>query len=345
MTKRAMKNGLTRWFALWRPRYRGLLVQLGLAGLVAAGLEFAQNRLLQLITQVLGQPLAADHEAPAEGPALLPSVFQEGGAVGTGWRTAFVCLGLFVLVKIVGATVGYWKTRASGRLKVQSEDDMEAEILDHLLRKDDAFFSRHSPAETVSRLAVDVFRVSDRRPLIMSIWWSVLLILGNFVFFVMRDWRMALLALAGCLAGAVWTQRMTRHVTQIDSDYLRQNDSVKSRFEDFLKAASEVQVGGLYSWARHRLSQAQEPRTQTYMRYVRLSAVLSAGSLIAYLLTFVSMIVVIRLRASGKGNESWALVPVVIWAMPTLFESASQIIMQNLQLQLAGTSIKRLLEY
>ena len=340
-----MNSGLARWFSLWHPRYRVFLVQLGLAGIVAAGLEFAQNRLLQLITQALAPPLGADHEAPVELPAWLTSPFRGEGVADSGWRVAFICLGLFVLVKGVDAALGYWKALVSGRLKGQSEDDMESEILSHLLRKDEAFFSRHSPAETVSRLAVDVYRVSDRRPLIMSTWWSVLLIMGNLVFFVLKDWRMAMLAMGGCLAGALWTRRMTRTVSQMDSDYLRQNDGVKSRFEDYLKAAPEVQVGGLYSWVRNRFGEAQEPRTRTYMKYVRLGAVLNVGSLVAYLLTFVSMILVVHLRASGRASESWTLVPVVIWAVPTLFECASQIIMQNLQLQLANTSVKRLLEY
>jgi ABC-type multidrug transport system fused ATPase/permease subunit len=339
-----MNNGLASWFAVWHPRYRVFLFQLAIAGVGAAVLEFAQNRLLQLITQALAQSPSSDPDA-ATLPSWLPFDLHSGGSAEAGWRVAFICLGLFVVVKGIDAAVEYWKARVSGRLKVKSEDDMESEILGHLLRKDEAFFSRHSPAETVSRLAVDVYRISDRRPLIMNAMWSVLLILGNLAFFVLKDWWMALLALAGCLAGAIWTQRMTRHVKQMDCDYMRQDDSVKSRFEDYLRAAAEVQVGRLHSWVRNRLGEVQEPRTRTYMKYVRLSAALNVGSIVAYLLTFVSMIVVIRLRASGHGSESWTLVPVVIWAMPTLFGSASQIIMQNVQLQLANTSIKRLLEY
>jgi ABC-type multidrug transport system fused ATPase/permease subunit len=340
-----MKNGLTGWFALWHPRYRAFLVQLALAGIAAAGLEFAQNRLLQGLTQAMAQPPSADHDAPGAVPASLPSAAGEKAAEAP-WRAAFVCLGLFVLAKGVNAAVEYWKARVSGRLKVQSEADMEREILGHLLRKDETFFSRHSPGETVSRLAIDLYRVSDRRPMIMSMWWSMLLIAGNFAFFLLKDWRMALIALGGCLAGAVWARRVTSHVRQMDYDYLRQNDCVKSRFEDFLRAAAEVQVGRLYAWVRNRFCEVQEPRTRTYVKYVRLSAVLTAGGVAAYLLTFVSMLVVIfHLRTSAAGGEAWTLVPVVIWAMPTLFGSASQIILQNLQLQFANTSIKRLMEY
>ncbi len=333
------KNGLTSWFAFWHPRYRVFVLQLVVAGITSACFEFGQNKLLQMVTEALGAPSSAAAGASAAAPATPPAT------AGSGWHMAFLCLGGLVLVKALDAAGLYWKARVTGQLKVQSEADMEKEILSHLLRKDEAFFSRHSPAETVSRLAVDLSRVGDRRPVYMNAWWSLLVIVGNFVFFVLKDWRMAMVALAGCVAGAVWTQRMTRTVKTMDTDYLRQNDSVRSRFEDFLRAAAEVQVGRLYPWIRNRFGEAQAPRTRTYMKVVRLSAMLNVGSTVAYLLTFVSMIaVILHLRASG-GGESWTLVPVVIWAMPKLFGSASSIIMQNLQLQLANNSVKRLLEY
>jgi ABC-type multidrug transport system fused ATPase/permease subunit len=338
-----MKNGLKSWFAFWHPRYRVFLVQLVVAGITSACLEFGQDKLLQMVTESLGQAPAA---ATAGAAASQPSAAQSQGLASAGWKLAVACLAGLVLVKALDAAGIYWKTRVAGKLKVQSEDDMESEILGHLLRKDETFFSRHSPAETVSRLSVDLSRVSDRRPLFMSTWWSVLVIVGNFLFFVLKDWRMAMVALAGCLAGAVWTHRMTRTVKQIDSDYLRQDDRVKSRFEDFLRAAAEVQVGRFYPWIHSRFGEVQEPRTRTYMKVVRLSAMLNVGSTVTYLLTFVAMVaVILHLRASGGGDESWTLIPVVIWATPKLFGSASAIIMQNLQLQMANNSIKRLLEY
>lgn len=338
-----MDNGLKSWFAFWHPRYRVFLLQLVVAGITSACLEFGQDKLLQMVTESLGEPTAVATAGGAS--ASQPSVASQGLG-GAGWKLAFACLGGLVVVKALDAAGMYWKARVSGKLKVQSEDDMESEILGHLLRKDETFFSRHSPAETVSRLSVDLSRVSDRRPLIMSTWWSVLVIAGNFLFFVLKDWRMAMVALAGCLAGAVWTHRMTRTVKQMDSDYLRQNDSVKSRFEDFLRAAAEVQVGRLYPWIHNRFGEVQEPRTRTYMKVVRLSAMLNVGSTVTYLLTFVAMVaVILHLRTAGPGDTSWTLIPVVIWATPKLFGSASAIIMQNLQLQLANNSIKRLLEY
>jgi len=171
-----MKNGLKSWFAFWHPRYRVFLVQLVVAGITSACLEFGQDKLLQMVTESLGQAPAA---ATAGAAASQPSAAQSQGLASAGWKLAVACLAGLVLVKALDAAGIYWKTRVAGKLKVQSEDDMESEILGHLLRKDETFFSRHSPAETVSRLSVDLSRVSDRRPLFMSTWWSVLVIVGN----------------------------------------------------------------------------------------------------------------------------------------------------------------------
>ena len=45
---------------------------------------------------------------------------------------------------------------------------------------------------------------------LLSIWCSVVLILGNLAFFLQRDWRLALLGLASCAGGALLTYRITR---------------------------------------------------------------------------------------------------------------------------------------
>lgn len=335
-----MKKGLASWFAIWHPRYRAILVQLILAGALASGLVYVQNDLLGLLTGSLA--------APAQPAADRPGASAVLSDIATSLHVSLplLILGFFILARAVAAALEFWREYASGKLTIRTKDDMETEILANLLRKDDAFFSRHSPAETVNRLAVDLFRISSRRGDLMQIGWSLLLIGGNFVFFCSKDWRLAVVALGGCLAGTLWTHRLTRHVRRMDGDYLTHDDRVKSQFEDLLRAAGEVQVGRLGEKVRHRFTEGLAGRTTTFLRYVRLNATLVVGSIVSYLLTFVAMIIVVLYqRSTGRASEALALLPVVIWALPSLFGNASQLIYTNVKFQLARTSMDRLLEY
>jgi ABC-type multidrug transport system fused ATPase/permease subunit len=316
------------------------------AGTIAAALTYAQNDLLSLLTQSLAVGKAAGSAEPPARP--------EGGVPGNLSHLAaalriglpLLLLGLFIVVRLASSAVEFWKGHATGKLTIRSKDDLETEILSHLLRKDDAFFSRHSPAETVNRLAVDLYRVTQRRPNLTGLWWSALLLAGNIVYFLSKDWRLALVAVAACLAGALWTLRTTRPVKEMDASYLAQDDRIKARFEDFLRAAPEVQVGHLYGKIRHQFMGLLGDRSATYLRYVRLSGALRVGNTVSYLLAFVVMLLVVSyMRSTGAVSSALALVPVVVWALPSLFGNASELVFIRLQFQIARSSMDRLLEY
>jgi len=334
--EQTMKKGLASWFAIWHPRYRLILDQLLLAGTLAFGVVYLQNIFLRLLTESLSSTRISGI------PQVLSSI-----STSLHIGPSLLFLSLFILAGLAAAATEFWNVRASGKLAMRSKDDTETEVLVHLLRKDDTFFSRHSPAETVNRLAMDLYRVSDRRPNLMNVWRSSLLIIANLVFFLPVDWRLAIVPLAACVAGALWTRCMTRNVKEMDSDYMRQDDCVKSRFEDFLRAAPEVQVGRLYGKIRRDIGELQRDRSNTYRRYVRLRAVLGVGNTTSYLMAFVAMIIVVlHLRSAGTEYGALvALIPVVVMRLPQLFQNASQLVFLNLQFQLARTSMDRLLEY
>ena len=217
----------------------------------------------------------------------------------------------------------------------------------HLLHKDDAFFSSHSPAETVNRLTVDIFRVSQRRPNVMTVWWSSLLIAGNLVFFLQRDWRLALVGLASCAGGAWWTYRITRNVSSYDREFLTQDDRVKSKFEDLLRAAPEIQVCQLANQVRGQFEERQAGRSRLFARYVKLRAGLQVANIVSALLAFAAMIGILLWMSRNPSGRAAALVlvPAVIWALPSLFKNAAELIFLRLDFQLAATSMQRLLEY
>lgn len=325
---------LAHWLEIWHPRYRLILAQLFAAGVIASALVYGQNYFLSMLTPVL----AGD---PSGVPALFSRLIPPGSPAAP-----LVIIALFAVTGASATGIGYWGAWVTGRMQIESKNDLEAEILQHLLHKDNAFLGRLSPAETVNRLSVDLTRVGMRRKAFMQIWWMALLLAGYLLFFFVRDWRLTLAALAVMAVGVVWTVVMSRRIKAYDSVYLRQDDAVKSRFEDCLKAAAEIQVARLFSKAGRRLAAAQEHRTGTFMRFVKLHGLLDVGKLLAPVIAFVSMFaIVLHLRAGGEGAKALALVPVIIWALPALFLNASEIVLYHLDMQLAKTSIQRLLEY
>lgn len=339
-----MQRGLSEWFAIAHPRYRALLGQLLLVGTFGSALAYLDNYLLSALTDSLSIELGGAGAAQSSGGVVSAALATLAAAASLTLPMAV--LGAFVLARLISAVVAYWRARVVGRLQNDSRNDLESEILEHLLRKDDAFFSSHSPAETVNRLAVDIFRVSERRPATMTVWWSSLLIIGSLTFFLQRDWRLALIGLAACAGGAFWTYRITRNVSGYDRDFLSQDDKVKSQFEDFLRAAPEIQVGRLFAKVRARFVERQAGRSKLHQRYVGLRAMLRVANIVAALVAFAAMIgILLWIGGGGQGREALVLVPAVIWALPSLFENASELIYLNLDFQLARTSMERLLEY
>jgi ABC-type multidrug transport system fused ATPase/permease subunit len=322
-----MAQPLTAWFAIWHRRYAAMLTALILAAVVASVLTYGQNAVLAWLMNDLAAPGGESMTPPA----------VRGTANFLHVEVFVLTLALFVLVRLASAGLAVWRDRLSGRLQNQTTADLEGEILGHLLHKDDSFFARHSPAETVNRLGADLARVCNRRSSWISIWESILLIAGSVLFFLGQDWRLALLALGGCAAGAWWAWRTTRRV---------KDDQVKSRFEDYLRSAPEVQVGGLFAPVRDRFTEVQRRRTETFLKYVLVNSRLSGGGAIAFVLTFLAMsAIVLYRRAGGHVSEAAALVPVVLYALPALFANASQLVFVNVRFQLARTSVSRLAEY
>ena len=346
-----MKPDLANWFKLWNPRYRLLTVQLLLAGTLAACLVYAQNYLLASLTQVLiaespgSTPSPLFTTTPAREFTALPAFLQNLPS-SLDISLPVVLLLLFILAHLFSTSFEFLNIYATGKLRIKSRTDLEAEVLMHLLGKDDDFFNVHSTSETVNRISLDVFRVCERRCIALRFWWAAVLILGNLIFFFQKDLRLALLAMSFCLAAALWTYIMTRGVKHMDQRYLYQDDSVKSRFEDFLRAAPEIQVGSLSGKVRKNFAELQNYRAKTYMRYVKLSGIVTTGNLISALLALVgAILVVMYAKKAGAGGPALALFPVVIMSLPTLFTNASQLVTLNIDFQLAHNSMIRLLEY
>ncbi len=339
MSAASASMSLSAWFALWHPRYRATLLGLAMAAAAASALVYVENDLLDLLTQAVA---GASPPARAEGGSAVVAGLADRLQVGL----PFLALGLFAACRLASGFVEFWKTHLSGRLTIQAKDDLETEILLHLMRKEDSFFTRHSPAEMVNRLAVDLSRVSERRPSLTKVWWSALLLAGNLAFFLARDWRLAAAAALTCAASVLWTLRATQPVAEMDRSYLTQDERVKSRFEDLLRAAPEVQVGNLYEKIRGYFMQLLGDRSRTFLKFIRLNGALRVGNSVSYLLAFTAMLlVVVYMRRTGAVDAALALVPVIVLRLPSLFTEASELVFLRLDFQLARVSEQRLLEY
>ena len=339
-----MDKGLLSWFSLGHPRYRGLMAQLLLVTTLAGGLVYAQNNLLTWLTQSLAESLNAGGLAAAAGGSRWLSALLEASQ-SLGISQPLLLLLLLVMVSLLLSLFEFRRVQAVGQLRIRSRNDLESQVLGHLLRQDDAFFASHAPAETVNRINIDLNRVSERRPNLMRVWWCLVLLVTYLIFFCQKDWRLALVIMVAPLGSAMITYRLMARVKKIDRRYLHEDDLVKASFEDYLRASPEIQVGRLYQKISRKFGVLQQGRATTFMRFVTLTSWLRVGDHLSGMLALAAAIaVVMYYRQVGQGSAGLALLPVVLLALPDLFKSSSDLIFLYVDFQLARTSMHRLLE-
>ncbi len=344
------RNTLAYFLALFCPEYRTLFFILLALCAAAALTAYTQNELLGMLVKSFSTAsetpaLARTGDAASEGRVLVAAWLQDQ-AGRLGMSLPAVLLALLVVARVLFSMISYIKLCTDGRLNIRAKSDLETEILIHLLHKDDQFFNRHSSAETINRLVVDLQRVNQRRSDLVEAWWCGLLLASNLLFFLLKDWRLALVALAGCLSGVFWSRGVSRRIRSLDERFLHYEDQVKSAIEDFLAAAVEVQTGNRYGAVRQALLKMHEGRALAFLGFIKQNTRLSSIYSLSSILTFMTMVLVLLYMRHGGGfTEAVALMPVVVMTLPMLFENARQLVLIRLKFQIAGTSIKRLLEY
>ncbi|HEY3358728.1 MAG TPA: ATP-binding cassette domain-containing protein [Polyangia bacterium] len=323
----------------WYPRYRPVLILLIGAAAVSSGLTYLQNGMLHNLTLALSAPETGP--ATREVPAWLARV-----AVQVGLAAPFVALLLFISLRLTLALIDYLRQRGIGHLQIRARNDLEGEILDALLRKDDAFLSLHPPAEIITRLSRDVMRAVDWRPNTVHFYWSAALLVGNLGFLVAKDWRLALVGVAACVAAMLWAARLVQPVERLDLDYLRRDDKIKARFEDFLRASAEIQTGRFHAEIRRYFAAMLPPRTEIYYRITHYKGLRLAADAAAALLGLAAlMLVVLYMRRQGAHGRAIGLLPVVIMALPDLLVNSAKLASLRLDFSLARNSARRLVEY
>ena len=336
MTRSAPSGSLASWFDVWHPAYRSQMIQLAVLSAGTGILVYIENVGLAEFSKSFA---AVGTVAPSSG--LVRTLETWAGGAGVSLHLLFLVL--FIAPRLARIGVDSLIRLRGAILLHRSRCDLEAQILDHLLRKDDSFFVTRAPAEILNRLSGDINRVSERRNTRSQQRQSIFLIIGNLYFFYRADWRLALAALATCAAGAWTMHRLTTPVQEMDKALLACEDHVKASFEDFLRASSEVQVAGLRRAVTKRFEGTQDRRRDVFVRFTKLATRVWIASNLSYVFAFVALCLTLLYRS--EGGAAFALVPVVLTALPELFTLASGLVLQGLTLRFADTSQQRLLEY
>ncbi len=320
------------------PNYRVMLAVLLVIGTLAGCLVYLENALLQGLVQDITMDSAPQKSL------ICKLVCKFAGSQ----KSSFYLLGIIFMVGLVRAALTKKKFVLSLKMFVKSRDNMERTILHHLLRRSDDFYASHSLGEIISRLEIDVLRVLDRRLIIVDVWWSLLLITSSLIFFSMADWRLALVVIVICVIGIFYTQNISKPIEQADRRYFDSNDQVKMNFEDYLKAVPEIQVSGLFDTVLSRFSVPQESRHTAYMDWVHADSKILFAQIVWPVAAFMITVLIILLARHNdffQNSDQVSLVPVLIFALPNIFDNLAKLINLRINFRLASNSIKRLLEY
>lgn len=331
-----MKGDLNRWLRIWHPSYQSLLLRLLLAGAIGAALIYLENALLHgLVSGLSG------------GDLNWVSSQLLAFATNGHWSKVAEALILLAALSVSGlakASLEALKEVLSGDLTIKSRNDLEREVLRHLIRRDDSFFADHSLGEILNRLSVDLFRAMNRRAILVDAWWSVLLIGGNLLFFIVQDWTLALIAAGICFCGTLVTLRIGGQMKATDGAFVRTNDRIKADFEDYLRIVPEIQVGSLHERILRRFQRALDSRRSTFVRFTLASARVTLARGVWPVLAFTTMVLMV-LASAGEGAQEYTLIPVLVLALPALFQNSSKLAVLRVQAQLGETSMQRLMEY
>ena len=332
--------GLAGWFRFFHPRYRSLLILLFFIANLASILAYSQNYLLTSLTNFL-----VETGSPSVKGNSFVSFFN---TLSEELKLSLpvLLLVLFITANSASLFLEYAKSRFNGILYIRTRNDVEAEVLECLVSRDEVFFSQHSAAETVNRLTVDLNRIAYLRSSLARGWWAFVVVVGHLIFFFQRQWPLALAICGTCIATAVWAKLMTKRIKQTDRLYLHQDDAVKTKLEDFLLATPEIQVGRFYQKVRNQFWHTQRARAQSFLQFTKMNALLDAGDKLGGLVAFVGAVgAIIYLRNTGGGPAVLSLLPVVIWVLPSVFRMSSDLVIIYLTFQMARTSMDRLMEY
>lgn len=350
--QRADGDSLRDRLRIFHPTYLPIMAKLFLISTVSAAATFFSLRILQGLVAIFTIAIGASGNEQAVAEELdFVTRFFVGLDFAKGWQLVALVLLVYSLIVLFQALLRFINIRVEAQLEIQSQNDIEQDILLHLLRKDDRFFHRHPVTEIANRLSMDTRDMFERRQNVSELYNAVAQSIAVLVFLGMQNWAYAAAALGFTGIGIVAMHLMLGEMKDLMEARRRSDDHVKATFEDYLGAAPEVQMGGLHSKSVRQLGKVQRARQFAFMRHMvldgRLSVIYQLNQLIA-LLAIIGTITYIVFSSDLATMETGivaGLIAAAIRSVPEFYSNISEVVRLVMQFGLAEVSERRLLEY
>jgi len=310
--------------------YRGYVVHLAFAVVVAGGLAWAENVVLEAFTESF---------AREPGGPWLPQSWSAPGA----WMAVappVALLVLFVLARSAKVGVALWHRWAAHRVRSKARGDLEAAVFSRLLRKDDLYYAERSPRETMWSLSYDAGMVSGRRGAIADLATAAAVVAGTLFYFAQEHLGLAIIGATACAAGAWWMDRTRRAVLEGETELSDADFRIREDLEDLLRLSPEIQINDAHDKAVRRVGALLAPRSIISKRVFRLGSLTQVVDGSSFLLAFAGVSAVVIFGFEGSA----ALIPVVLKSVKELFEAAANIVEPAGVLRHADECKERLLD-
>jgi ABC-type multidrug transport system fused ATPase/permease subunit len=311
---------------------------------------FVELQLLRALTVVLSRP-----PAPPQAQCTLVHWIGAGlplGPAPCGARLPLFLLATYTVSILLQSGVDLAALAVNSRLNQQAKRDVERELLRNLLRQDDAFYIRRAPAEIMSRLGGDLYRVGGRRPIVTQAIAGGLSILAIAWVLVTQSWLAAAIGIAMSVIGVLTAQPRLRRLRRLDREMTASDEQVKANFEDTLQGVAEIQVSGLLDGVLRRFGQRQSARDRVALRNADLNNNNTVIQKLTFTLGFISILVLFVVtdlfrdsNPAGGGSDTAGLIVVLIATLPQLYFKFGELTQLLTQFQIADESAARLRQY
>jgi ABC-type multidrug transport system fused ATPase/permease subunit len=340
---------LAEWLRVFAPPYRRTLSILILLNVLSAVGTFIELQMLRALTVVLSGP-----SAPATASCSLAQWVGSGFSLEPeicGSRLPLFLLIAYTLSILVQSSFDLAAYTVNSGLAQRARHDLERELLGNLLKQDDAFYIRRSPAEIVSRLSGDLQRIGARRQNFTEGSATALSIVATVLVLVTQSWLAAAIGLVISVIGVLSAEPRMRRLRALDRESVMADERVKAAFEDTLQGAAEIQVSGLLARMLKRFDILQTKRDGVALQNAGLNNRNMVAQKLTFTLGFIAILVIFIVsnvfsRAGAAGGGATAgLIVVLIATLPELYFKFAEMTQRMTQFRIGDESVNRLLQY
>jgi len=254
----------------------------------------------------------------------------------------------FVLAFMMKMSLEFYSEYLSAKVSAQTTTDIENAVMRNIFLKDETFFKNNPINIITPALAKDITRLIDVRMKLFQALQDGLFILVNILFFVSYDLVLTLILITAVILAFIVSKFVLAPIKTIDKDYMQNEDTVKSAYEEYLVSSSEIQTNNYQDAILKRLSDLQEKRDKAYLK----SSIQIQKSVISnkavFLLTFLILLIMITyliFKAENENTLYLGLIPVIAMVVPKIFSKISNLVAVKTLYDFSKTSTNRIQKY